>query len=96
MSMNPTQLNGSEKQANGNIDAEIEDASNNDGDGSGHGRYDNTMNQLTKAKEICIAEGLHMRNDEIFYSVVPPKCGYVQGFGSGPKLMSKTLKLSEQ
>ncbi|KAF3455848.1 hypothetical protein FNV43_RR00490 [Rhamnella rubrinervis] len=34
--------------------------------------------------------------DRITLCVVPPKSGYVQGFGPGPKPISRTLRLSEQ
>ncbi|KAF3453576.1 hypothetical protein FNV43_RR04016 [Rhamnella rubrinervis] len=57
---------------------------------------DEIQNQLIEAKERCEAEGLDMTIDEIFNSVVPPKSGYVQGFGPGPKPMSRALRLSEQ
>ncbi|KAF3433690.1 hypothetical protein FNV43_RR24793 [Rhamnella rubrinervis] len=53
-------------------------------------------NQLIETKERCEAEGLDMTIDEIFNSVVPPKSGYVQGFGHGPKPMSRALRLNEQ
>ncbi|KAF3455878.1 hypothetical protein FNV43_RR00520 [Rhamnella rubrinervis] len=37
-----------------------------------------------------------MTIDEIFNSVVPPKSGYMQGFGPGPKPMSRALRFSDQ
>ena len=37
-----------------------------------------------------------MTINEIFDSVIPPKLGYVQGCGSGPKPMTKAHKLAEQ
>ena len=55
------------------------------------------QNQLLEAKEKSEAEGgIPMTIDEIFYSVIPPKSGYVQGCGSSPKPMTKAHKLAEQ
>ena len=55
------------------------------------------QNQLLEAKEKSEAEGgTPMTIDEIFDTVIPPKSGYVQGCGSGPKPMTKAHKLVEQ
>ena len=55
------------------------------------------QNQLLEAKEKSEAEGgTPMTIDEIFDTVIPPKSGYVQGCGSGPKPMTKAHKLAEQ
>ena len=37
-----------------------------------------------------------MTNDEIFYSVIPPRLSYLEGSGLGLKPMSKAHNLSEQ
>ena len=55
------------------------------------------QNQLLEAKEKSEVEGgTPMTIDEIFDTVIPPKSGYVQGCGSGPKPMTKAHKLVEQ
>ncbi|KAF3454055.1 hypothetical protein FNV43_RR04502 [Rhamnella rubrinervis] len=59
-------------------------------------KLEQIYNQLIEANERCEAEGLDVTIDKIFNSVVPPKSGYVQGFGPGPKPMSRTLRLSSE
>ena len=52
---------------------------------------------MLEAKEKSEAEGnTPMTIDEIFDIVIPPKSGYVQGCGSGPKPMTKAHKLAKQ